>query len=99
LEKDFFYYQPETTRLPESIRDILMSPVAADYTHIKHDNNAARHVVDGSLYKTFKLPREMARITKDLTIVVGKVDHMWRGKLEATKIPYQENKHGQLIMF
>ena len=96
--KKLFYYQVESKQLPESLREFRILPVTFDYSHIDEDNDAYRHTIDGAVSKTFKLPEEVARITKDSKIFVGKVDHLWRGYFTKVQIPYKENKKGQLFL-
>src|SRR3989344_1417522 len=95
------YYQPETTDLPESIVDFRMMPVTGDFTHLDPESDAARHVVNDCVYKTFKLPEEVDRITvpAGIIVIVNGVDHLWRGRLEKTASKYKEDANRQLLLF
>ncbi len=56
------YYQPETERLPESVRVYQMKGVTLDYSHIRRDNPAYRFAHNKSSLD-YRRPVETATIT------------------------------------
>ncbi|MEK6916796.1 MAG: hypothetical protein AABW92_03550 [Nanoarchaeota archaeon] len=76
------YYQPETERLHESIREFQLENVVLDYSHLENDDLAKPFIRDGPAI-SYKMPVETQQITGPVKIVPTK-----RGYIAALK-PYQ----------
>ncbi|MBS3113831.1 hypothetical protein J4448_01895 [Candidatus Woesearchaeota archaeon] len=59
---ELIYYQPETERLPESLRIYLMTNVTLDYSHIRRGDHGYGFAQD-TVSKDYKLPEERQMIT------------------------------------
>jgi hypothetical protein len=96
--KRLSYFQPETTNLPESVRDFSMKKVLLDYSHIDPSHQAADFVEDRWSID-YKLPEEVRRITRDAAVkFTGEVDYYWRGHLLPTAVRNKEEDNGQFIL-
>lgn len=67
-EKRFTFYQPETVRLTESIRQFNLGDVWLDYSHIDEDNRKFGFVKD-RVSVDYKLPEELPMISPTATVV------------------------------
>ena len=92
------FYQPETERLQESIRDVKLDRVLLDYSHIDPSHDAADFVSD-RWSVDYKLPEDVSIILRDASVgFKPRPDHYWRGKLERVTPAYPEDPNGQLNM-